>query len=273
MARLDRSVRPDFHVDQQFARQYDRYVRESSLYQHLVHELLQRVGITKHDRVLCLAAGTGLDARAAWEASGVPVFGLDRSLAMAAAAREVNDAGADVHMVQADAAALPFPQQHFDVVLINAAGNYLWDSIFPLFAEVQRVLKAGGRFAFNCQSDEIEDVYVEDPQRQLRRHVYLLGWMRGYSVRLSAKPSVAFISEVAQATGLQLVAANSVRMTTGLEDARQQLGLAPFHEPFIGSVPEDKRNDLLNDAVTAIGIKGVAVDPYRWWTFFQFRKR
>src|SRR6266498_6000649 len=105
MSRLEQSIRPQFHVEHQFAQQYDAFVRVSPLYRNLVQELMDRVRITKGDRVLCLASGTGLDARFASEAGADPVFGLDRSLPMVAAAREVNDVGANLHFVQADAAA------------------------------------------------------------------------------------------------------------------------------------------------------------------------
>jgi ubiquinone/menaquinone biosynthesis C-methylase UbiE len=177
MSRLAQSVRPSFHVHKQFAQQYDAFVRLSPLYRNLVQALLERIHITKGDRVLCLASGTGLDARAASEAGAAAVFGLDSSSSMVAVAREASDVGANVHFVQADAAVIPFPNEHFDRVLINAAGNYLWDNLYPLFAEVQRVLKPQGQFAFNCQSDEIEQMHSDDPQRQLRRLVYLHGWM------------------------------------------------------------------------------------------------
>jgi ubiquinone/menaquinone biosynthesis C-methylase UbiE len=186
MSRLEQSIRPQFHVEHQFAQQYDAFVRLSPLYRNLVQELIDRVRITQGDSVLCMAAGTGLDARAAAQAGADRVFGLDRSQSMVAGARQMSDVAANVHFIQADAAAIPFPKEHFDVVLINAAGNYLWDNIYTLFADLQRVLKPNGVFAFNCQSDEIEDVYTADPQRQLRRMAYLHGWKRGYAVRLSA---------------------------------------------------------------------------------------
>jgi len=252
MSRLDQSVRPRFHVQKQFAQQYDTFVRLSPLYRNLVHALLERIQITKGDKVLCLACGTGLDARAASQAGAAAVFGLDSSASMVAVAREVSDVGANVHFVQADAAIIPFPKEHFDRVLINAAGNYLWDNLYPLFVEVQRVLKPQGTFAFNCQSDEIEQLHSEDPQRQLRRLVYLHGWMSGYRVRLSAKPSVAFISQLAQATGLTMLESTSMQIPTTTEDVFQQLRLPQFHEPFLGNVPDDKRDALLLDAVSRL---------------------
>jgi SAM-dependent methyltransferase len=238
-----------------------------------VQELMARVSITKGDKVLCLASGTGLDARAASAVSADAVFGLDRSLSMIAAAREVNGAGTNLYFVQADAAAIPYPKEHFDVVLINAAGNYLWENIYPLFVEIQRVLKPQGTFAFNCQLDEIETMHPEDPQRQLRRFVYLLGRMRGYAVRLSTKPSVTFISQLALETGLIMVESASVRMTTNIEDVLHQLQLPQFHEPFLGSVPEDKRDELLCDTANMLKFEEVIVDNYRYWHFFVFKKQ
>jgi ubiquinone/menaquinone biosynthesis C-methylase UbiE len=273
VSRLDLSVRPRFHVDKQFAQQYDTFVRLSPLYLNLVQALLERVHITKGDRVLCLASGTGLDARAASEAGAAAVFGLDSSSSMVAVAREASDVGANIHFVQADAAVIPFPKGHFDKALINAAGNYLWDQIYPLFVEVQRVLKPQGMFAFNCQSDEIEQMHSEDPQRQLRRIAYLSGWNSGYGVRLSAKPSVAFIAQLAQETGLTLLESTAMRIPTTTEDVLQQLRLPQFHEPFLGGVPEDKRDALLLDAANTLRLKKVTADKYRSWHFFVFKKQ
>src|SRR5262245_51236534 len=272
MSRLDQSVRPSFYVNKQFAQQYDEYVRLSPLYRNLVQALLERAQITKGDRVLCLASGTGLDARAASEAGAASVFGLDSSPSMVAVAREAHDVGANVHFVQADAAVIPFPKGHFDRVLINAAGNYLWDHMYPLFIEVHRVLKPQGIFAFNCQSDEIEHMHSEDPQRQLRRIAYLRGWKSGYRVRLSAKPSVAFLSQLAYETGLIMLESDSVRVPTTIEDVLQQLRLPQFHVPFLGSIPEDQRDALLLDAANTLQLNEVMVDKYRSWHFFVFKK-
>jgi ubiquinone/menaquinone biosynthesis C-methylase UbiE len=273
MSRLDTSVRPNFQVHKRFAQQYDTFARVSPLYRNLVHALLEHISITNDDRILCLASGTGLDARAAFEAGAAAVFGVDSSPSMVAVAREVSDVGTNVHFVQADAAVIPFPREHFDKVLINAAGNYLWDTMYPLFAEVQRVLKPQGIFAFNCQSDEIEELHSEDPQRQLRRLVYLHGWMHGFKTRLSAKPSVAFIAHVARQTGLTLVDSTPMRIPTTTEDVRDQLRLPQFHEPFLGDVPEEKRDALLLDAAKTLESKHVKVDNYRSWHFFVLEKQ
>jgi ubiquinone/menaquinone biosynthesis C-methylase UbiE len=272
MSRLEQSIRPTFQVDRRFAQQYDAFVRVSPLYRNLVQELIERSKIGKGDRVLCLASGTGLDARAASEAGAESVIGLDRSMSMVTVAREMSGAGAKLRFLQGDAAAIPFPDQHFDVVLINAAGNYLWDNIYSIFRDVHRVLKPQGVFAFNCQSDEIENIYTDDPQRQLRRSIYQLGQSRGYAVRLSAKPSVPLISQLAKAVGLSMSEAASVKVPTDMDDALQQLRLPQFHVPFLGSVPEEKRDELLRDTVDMLKLQEVAADSYRYWHFFVFRK-
>jgi ubiquinone/menaquinone biosynthesis C-methylase UbiE len=267
------STSPNFQSDTQSARRYDEFVRLSPLYQNLVQELIARVKITKGAKVLCLASGTGLDARAALEAGAESVVGLDRSLSMIAAAREASSPDTHLRFIQSDAAVIPFPNEHFDIILINAAGNYLLDNIYPLFVEIQRVLKPHGTFAFNCQLDEIETTHPEDPQRQLRRFVYLLGQMKGYPVKLSTKPSIEFISQVAQETGLTTLESAPVRITTTVEDMLHQLQLSQFYSPFMGSVPEDKRAELWRDTANTLKWKQVTADNYRYWQFFVFKKQ
>jgi hypothetical protein len=89
---------------------------------------------------------------------------------------------------------------------------------------------------------------------------------------LSAKPSVEFIEQVAQATSLTMTEAESVKVTTNIDDVLQQLLLPQFHGPFLGNVPEDKRADLLHDAATVLKCQEAMSDAYRCWHFFVFKK-
>lgn len=264
------SPRPTFQVDEQAAQQYDEYVQQSLLYQTMVRELLARVPIQKGDQVLCLAAGTGLDAQAVLAAGAGAVFGLDRSWSMSKVAHTSKPTESPLHFVQADAAVIPFADASFDVVLINAAGNYLWETIYPLLVEVRRVLRPHGVFAFNCQLDELETTHVADPQRQIRRFAYLLGQAQGYRVRLSAKPSIQFLVQVAQAAGLALRESTTVQLPTTLDDVLQQLGLPQFYEPFLGKLSPTERNALLRDTLQTLETLGSKLDNYRCWHFFVF---
>lgn len=273
MAPLPASPRPHFMGDRQAARQYDDFVRQSPFYQHLVTELLTRVSITPDDRVLCLAAGTGFDARIIAEAGAGLVVALDRSPTMLAVASERHDVDAAVAFVQADAATLPFPAQSFDVVLMNAAGNYLWPALYPFLADVCRILTPHGRFAFNCQSDEIELHLPHDPQRQLRRQLYIEGWRQGYPTQLSARPSIAFLAQIAERVGLQLNTTEAVQVCAPIVDVVHQLGLPQFHETFLRHVPIQHRATLLNSAAEALATAGPPLDEYRSWHFFTFRRQ
>ena len=97
--------------------------------------------------------------------------------------------------------------------------------------------------------------------------------MSGFQIRLSAKPSVAFIAQLACETGLTLVDAAPMRIPTTTEDVLHQLQLPQFHEPFLGNVPEDKRDALLLDATNTLTSKHMMVDNYRSWHFFVLKKQ
>jgi hypothetical protein len=77
---------------------------------------------------------------------------------------------------------------------------------------------------------------------------------------------------VAQATDLTITEAESVKITTNIDDVLQQMLLPQFHEPFLGNVPKHKRADLLCDAATVLKCQETLVDNYRAWHFFEFRK-
>jgi SAM-dependent methyltransferase len=103
-------------------------------------------------RVLEIGCGGGQGSR--WVASqGATVVGSDVSSRMLDRARRINAAMADarlrVALVQCDGAALPFPDETFDVVF-TAYGvvPFVADSA-RVMAEAGRVLRHGGRFVFS----------------------------------------------------------------------------------------------------------------------------
>ena len=94
------------------------------------------------DLVLDLACGTG-DLSKLARNRGARVLGLDfaREMLRGAAAREIG-----VDLANADAARLPLLNDSFDVVTCGfALRNFV--SLGPVFAEMARVLKPGGRIA------------------------------------------------------------------------------------------------------------------------------
>jgi len=108
-----------------------------------VSRLLDAAQISPGLRALDLACGTGIAASLA-AARGAKAQGVDFSPAMLKAARQRYPA---MEFREADANALPFEDQSFDLVLANFGVNHF---AFPLDAlgEVRRVLKPGGRVVF-----------------------------------------------------------------------------------------------------------------------------
>ncbi len=105
-------------------------------------KLLDAAGTKKGLRILDVATGPGYVAGVA-ATRETQAVGVDFSSAMLAVARQIYPA---VEFKEADAAALPFEDGSFDIVVINFGLPHF---AFPerTLAEAQRVLRAGGRIA------------------------------------------------------------------------------------------------------------------------------
>ncbi len=114
-----------------------------------VSRLLDAARISPGMLVLDLACGTGIATSLA-AARGAKARGVDFSPAMIKAARQRYPA---LEFREADANALPFEDESFDVVLANFGVSHF---AFPLdaLAEARRVLKPGGRVAFTVWAAE-----------------------------------------------------------------------------------------------------------------------
>jgi len=111
--------------------------------------------ITPGSRVLDVACGTGVVAITAANA-GNRSSGLDLSPALIDTARSnamlCPDASLD--FIEGDAEALPYPDQHFDVVL-SQFGHMFTPRPAIVLSEMLRVLKPGGRIAFSTWPPEL----------------------------------------------------------------------------------------------------------------------
>jgi SAM-dependent methyltransferase len=119
--------------------------------------LLDRAGLKPGDQVLDVATGPGTLARQAALVVGPQgkVTGVDYSPQMLARAQEQApvSGGASLDYLVADAAALPFPDGQFDVVLCQQGLQFFPDQLGCL-KEMKRVLKPGGRLALALWSDK-----------------------------------------------------------------------------------------------------------------------
>src|SRR3954470_15863917 len=112
--------------------------------------------------VLELGSGAGQCARSG-RSQGGRAYGLDLSHRQLEHSRRIDDAtGVVVPSVQATATALPFADSAFDVVFCSFGALQFIAEIDGCVAEVVRVLRPGGRFAFSI-THPTRWMFVDDP--------------------------------------------------------------------------------------------------------------
>ena len=122
--------------------------------------LFERLPLDKDDLVLDVAAGTGHVARrVAPHVRTVVAFDATRAMLEQGRAQ----APANVLFVQGDAAALPFLEDSFDVVVSRFAVHHFDDPAVQV-AEMRRVLRPGGRLAI---ADLLAHPEAADTQNRL----------------------------------------------------------------------------------------------------------
>lgn len=127
---------------------YDRAnnVASLGLWNWFLRRFMSTIAIHPNERVLDVCAGTnrvGIALLA--RESSLDVHAMDRSAEMQAVGRECAEAnGFQIHSTIGDVHALPFPDNHFDVVTLQWASRHL--RVKQVLSEIRRVLKPGGRF-------------------------------------------------------------------------------------------------------------------------------
>ncbi len=129
-----------------FSKAACRYDRFSALQKEIGLELLYRIPQKPYQHILDIGMGTGwLTEKCGQRFLEAKTTGLDYAPGMVACAknRKID------FVVQADAQALPFPSEAFDLIISNCV--YQWIEDLPgAFCESGRVLKQGGDFFFTC---------------------------------------------------------------------------------------------------------------------------
>jgi ubiquinone/menaquinone biosynthesis C-methylase UbiE len=114
-------------------------------------DLVDAAGLRPGEKVLDVACGTGVVARAAAERVGATgrVAGVDINAGMLAVARSLPAVdGASIEWVEESALALPFAEAAFDVGLCQLGLQFFPDRPIAL-TELRRVLRRGGRLALS----------------------------------------------------------------------------------------------------------------------------
>lgn len=105
-------------------------------------QALARAGLTRGQRVLDIATGTGVVARAGLTITGSTndIIGMDPSIGMLMAGREKEH----FPLVEAGSEHLPFRDASFDMITIGFALRHFAD-LDAVFRDCRRVLRPGGR--------------------------------------------------------------------------------------------------------------------------------
>jgi ubiquinone/menaquinone biosynthesis C-methylase UbiE len=160
---------------------YERFL-VPLIFEPYARDLAGRVASAEPRNVLETAAGTGVATRAFASrlASGTRIVATDLNQPMLDHAATLQPRDRPISWQQADALALPFPDQSFDAVACQFGAMFFPDKVQG-YREARRVLRPGGRFCFNVwdqiSTNEFADVVTEslvavfpqDPPRFLAR--------------------------------------------------------------------------------------------------------
>lgn len=143
-------------------------------------DLKKRIAATDAAQILEIAAGTGVATRAmASIDKDISIIATDLNQAMLDEAAATGTSH-PVQWQQADAMALPFPDQTFDMVVCQF-GVMFFPNKPEAFSEVRRVLKSNGMFIFSVWDDisqnelaatvtqALEKYFPNDPPRFMAR--------------------------------------------------------------------------------------------------------
>jgi ubiquinone/menaquinone biosynthesis C-methylase UbiE len=133
-------------IDRSAAEEYEKHL-VPRIYAPWAEFVVRRANPQPGEHVLDVACGTGIGARLAARRTGPAgrVVGLDADPGMIEVAHSLaSDASAAVELYCASAVAMPFDDASFDLCLCLQGLQFFPDPVSG-FAEIQRVLKPGGR--------------------------------------------------------------------------------------------------------------------------------
>lgn len=159
---------------------YDRMM-VPLIFEPYAQDIARRIAQARPRAILEIAAGTGVVTRAL--AAALPdarIVATDLNEPMLAFAKTRQPQGTHTEWKQADASALPFDEQSFDVVVCQFGAMFFPDKV-QAYREARRVLKPGGLYLFNVWDRIAENdfadvvtqclagVFPTDPPRFLAR--------------------------------------------------------------------------------------------------------
>ena len=211
----------------------------------LARHLVELAALTRGERVLDVACGTGVVARLAAERVGAAaVAGVDINAGMLDVARRTAN-GASIEWHEASATALPLPDHSFDVVLCQMGLQFIADRAGAL-RELKRVVVPGGRIVLNVPGPTPPALAVLE--RGLEEHVGADA--ARFVTAVFSLHDVEEVRGLLGAAGFAEPEARSDRRTLRLprpeEFLWQYLGSTPL-APAAAALPPDRRAALERD--------------------------
>lgn len=239
---------------------YDVFIEsEGAHLSRRLHDAFELAEVRPGMRVLDVGCGRGEILRHCMRL-GVEVHGMDYAVAAARMSRDVVAAEAEQlaagggttmrpGVLQADAKALPFPDNYFDRALMFDVVEHLfpWE-LHQAYLEIARVLKPGGRLVIHTAPNRWYDAYAYPWVRRVRT---LMGQGDAYPKDPRA------ITPVNQ--DVHVNEQDLIRMRRGLKQANYT-----DIKVWLDSPPQNRTESAL-----MAGLRRVAFDvpPFRW--FFE----
>ena len=188
----------------EFALKYDDLVGKQNWYGAEILLGMIFDYLNTKDKILDIGIGTGLSA-IGFHALGLDVYGLDYSNEMLEVCRQ-KDIAVDLKQFDLNDTPLPYASNFFDHISANAI-LYFIDKLENLFAEVSRIIKEKGIWAFIIEenSDPSKPEIIEKPRGKnglityKHSQVYILELMKNNGFALLKK--IEFIAENFQMEG------------------------------------------------------------------------
>lgn len=211
--------------------------------------LLEVAGLSRGERVLDVACGTGVVTRRASELVGPEgnVAGLDVNPAMLAVARSASPTSIEWH--ESSAESIPCPDASFDVVTCSLGLQFVSDRSAAM-REIHRVLAAGGRVTIATvgPTPPVFEILAQALARHVKPEV--AAFMRHvFSLHEHQE-----LRDLAEGAGLRSVSVQSkplrVMLPPPSEFLWQYVHSTPLAGP-VGEIGDDERAALERDVTTA----------------------
>ncbi len=143
----------------ELASNYDNQVKEYDSYGHNIIFGMSFEFVNADEKLLDIGIGTGL-ASILFSKAGLKIYGLDASQEMLNACQSKSFTQA-LSLYNMTDERIPYEDQYFNHVICCGAMHFVGD-LANLFAEVRRVMKKGGLFAFTIAPQETEAGYIKE---------------------------------------------------------------------------------------------------------------